>query len=103
MDIKDMFLSHHLWAQSDGESGKKLEIVKKEIRKLNLTELNLSCSEIVDSIVSNSFLTNNDMSDCYFLGSSFDETNLSECMLSKTVCVFEKFNFEELYWNKGVF
>ena len=72
MDIKDMFLSHHLWAQSEGKSGRKLEIVKKEICELNLTEINLSCSEIVDSNASNSFLTNNDMSDCYFLGSSFD-------------------------------
>lgn len=68
--------------------------------------MNLSCSEIVDSNVRNSFLANNDMSDCYFLGSSFDETNLSECILSKTVfdhASLKNSILKELHWNKGVF
>lgn len=98
-------MKHHLWVQSDGESGEKLEIAKKEIRELNLTEMNLSCSEIVDSNVSNSFLTNNDMCDCYFLGSSFDETNLSVYVEQNCIrlCIIKKFNFEKLPWYKGVF
>lgn len=80
-----MFLKHHKLADSEGHIGEKLEIVKEELIQLKLTWMNLSCSEIEESNMNNSFLTNNDMSDCYFFSISFEETNLSECILSKIV------------------
>jgi uncharacterized protein YjbI with pentapeptide repeats len=88
MDTENLFLKHSQWVNSDGETGEKLEIEKGEMSELDITDTNLSCSVIVESYMNNSILTNNDMSDCYFLSTSFDETNLSESILSKTVFDF---------------
>lgn len=88
MDTVNIFLRHSQWADSDGETGEKLEIEKGEMSKLDVNGMNLSCSLIVESNVNNSILTNNDMSDCYFLSTSFDETDFSESILSKTVFDF---------------
>jgi|GEM_PF-3804901 len=84
-DVKSCILNMHQWVQSDGQTGEKLDIVKVKICELHFTGMHLSCLEIVESNMNNSFLIKNDMSDCYFFSTSFDESNLSECMQSKTV------------------
>ncbi|WGV61399.1 pentapeptide repeat-containing protein [Brevibacillus brevis] len=96
MEIEDRFSKHIQWTDSAGDAGKKIEWEKVEVGNLNITGQNLSCMLIVESKMNHSILTNNDMSDGYFLGTSFDAANLSESILSKTVFNYGSFKHTSL-------
>lgn len=88
MDMNNLFLKHNEWAISDGKNGEKLEIEHAEMSGIEMRGLNLSCSLIVESNLNRAILTNNDMSDGYFLSTSFDGADLSDSLISKAVFDF---------------
>ncbi|MCM3039494.1 pentapeptide repeat-containing protein [Paenibacillus motobuensis] len=108
MDMNNIFLKHNEWATSDGEKGEKLEIEHTKMSGIDIRGTNLSCSLIVESNLDRAILTHNDMSDGYFLSTSFDGADLSDSLMSKAVfdyaslkeailknCIGIKASFEE--------
>lgn len=91
MDFKNIFLEHIKWVKSKGVSGKKLEVQSLNFGCIKMKNADINCLLIVESNLDGSILTNNDMSDCYFLSSSFNHANISNSMISKSIFNYGSF------------
>ncbi|ETT30086.1 pentapeptide repeat-containing protein [Paenibacillus sp. FSL P4-0338] len=85
MNITNLIENHKTWAASNGQSGEKMDIEKASLSGLVVPHTNLSDAIIVESDFKKIVLHYSDLAGGYFLGSVFDEADLSDSMLSKAI------------------